>query len=56
MPTEAPRLTITLNPKWMPELDKIKRDKFLYGSRADVLRYLIDLGLKVEANAFVVSK
>ena len=46
MPTDSPRLTLTLPPALLPELDDVKREKFLNGSRADVIRYLIELGLQ----------
>lgn len=44
MPTELSRLTITLTPDLLPKLDAVKREMFLNGSRADVIRYLIDQG------------
>ena len=45
MSTQSPRLTITLDASWEPELDEVKREMFLYGSKADVIRHLIQLGL-----------
>lgn len=48
MGTQSPRLSLTLDKKWMPELDKLKQEKFYNQSKADVLRYLIERGLQVE--------
>jgi hypothetical protein len=46
MSTNLPRLSVTLKPEWEPELDELKRTVFYDKPRADVLRYLIDLGLE----------
>lgn len=48
MGTQSPRMSLTLDKKWMPELDKLKQEKFYNQSKADVLRYLIAQGLQAE--------
>ncbi|EOQ18628.1 hypothetical protein IKC_05129 [Bacillus cereus VD184] len=46
MPTNLKRLSLTLLPEWEEELDELKREKFYTSSKAEMLRYLISLGLK----------
>ncbi|WP_423734588.1 hypothetical protein [Bacillus cereus] len=46
LPTNLKRLSLTLLPEWEEELDELKREKFYTSSKAEMLRYLISLGLK----------
>ena len=46
MATTKKRLTLTLLPEWEPALNKLKKEKFFNKSFSEMLRYLIELGLK----------
>lgn len=37
---------ITLLPEWEPALDKLKKERFYNDSQAEMLRYVIGMGLK----------
>lgn len=39
------RAMVTLLPEWEPILDQLKREKFYNDSQAEMLRYLIGIGL-----------
>lgn len=45
MSTRMKRTMVTLLPEWEPELDKLKKERFYNESRAEMLRYIIGLGL-----------
>ena len=46
MSTSNKRLSVTLLPEWEDELDRLKKTKFYNQSKAELIRYLINLGLK----------
>ena len=46
MSTSKKRLSITLQPEWEPVMDKLKKDKFYDKPYSNVIRHLIELGLK----------
>jgi len=46
MTTLGKRIIVTLRPEWEPELDQLKHDQFYDTSRAEMLRYIISLGLE----------
>lgn len=39
------KTVITLPPEWEKDLDQLKKERFRNQSQADMLRYLISLGL-----------
>lgn len=50
MATSLKRLSVTLQPEWEPDLDELKRTAFYDKTKADVIRYLIELGLETWRN------
>lgn len=46
MSTYVKRAMITLLPEWKPALDKLKKERFYNDSQAEMLRYVIGMGLK----------
>ncbi len=46
MSTYVKRAMITLLPEWEPALDKLKKEHFYNDSQAEMLRYVIGMGLK----------
>lgn len=46
MATQLPRLSITMKTEWDEDLDNLKRTEFYDRPKADMLRYLIELGLE----------
>lgn len=45
MSMKVKRTMITLLPEWEAPLDKLKKEKFYNDSQAEMLRYVIGLGL-----------
>lgn len=46
MSTYVKRAMVTLLPEWGPTLDKLKKEQFYNDSQAEMLRYIIGIGLK----------
>lgn len=46
MTTSKKRLSITLSPDWEPMMERLKKEKFYNKSFAEMLRHIIELGLK----------
>lgn len=45
MPNVQKRVIITLRPEWEPVLRRLQQEKFNDVTQAQMLRYIIDLGL-----------
>lgn len=43
---EMKRITVTLLPEWKEPLSKLKREKFYDKPKAELIRYLLKLGLE----------
>lgn len=46
MSTKLKRISVTILPEWEKELNKLKKEKFYDKPRAELLRFLIEQGLK----------
>ena len=46
MPTNWPRLTITLTPEVQEGVEQVKRELFWNDSKGDAIRYLMQLGIE----------
>ena len=46
MPEFQKKTTVTLLPEWLPMLDQLKKEKFSDSSYAEMLRYVISLGVE----------
>ena len=46
MPTNWPRLTITLTPDVHDGVERVKRELFWNSSKGEALRYLLQLGIE----------
>lgn len=47
MSTELKRMTISLMPEWDEDMRNLKKEQFYDKSKSEMLRYLIQIGLKV---------
>lgn len=50
MATYSKRAMISLRPEWVPELDRLKKERFYNDTKAEMFRYLIGLGLSSVKN------